>query len=111
MFVFSSSLDNLRTTLDELQFSLCLEDISRVALGKYILALARAICQTDSEGSTSQTLLHPLLEKMFNLYMDFGISWSDSAGLSLAEAGIMNSPEVAESAIYRYVDFIFRCDG
>ncbi|XP_024373289.1 calcineurin-binding protein 1 isoform X1 [Physcomitrium patens] len=84
------------------KFSLCLEDISRVALGKYILALARAICQTDSEGSTSQTLLHPLLEKMFNLYMDFGISWSDSAGLSLAEAGIMNSPEVAESAIYSY---------
>jgi hypothetical protein len=40
---------------------------------------------------------------MFNLYMEFGISWSDSAGLSLAEAGIMNSPEVAESAIYRFV--------
>jgi len=37
--------------------------------------------------------------------MDYGISWSDSAGLSLAEAGIMNSPEVAESAIYRYVIF------
>ncbi|KAG0581073.1 hypothetical protein KC19_4G222800 [Ceratodon purpureus] len=84
------------------KFSLCLEDISRVALGKYILVLARAICQADSEGPASQTRLHPLLEKMFNLYMDYGISWSDSAGLSLAEAGIMNSPEVAESAIYSY---------
>lgn len=84
------------------KFSLCLEDISRVALGKYILVLARAICQADSEGPASQTRLHTLLEKMFHLYMDFGISWSDSAGLSLAEAGIMNSPEVAESAIYSY---------
>lgn len=94
-------LHHLIVSFHESQFSLCLEDISRVALGKYILALARAICQADSEGPSSQTRLHPLLEKMFNLYMDYGISWSDSAGLSLAEAGIMNSPEVAESAIYR----------
>lgn len=86
-----------------LQFSLCLEDISRVALGKYILALARAICQADAEGLSSQTKFYSLLEKMFNLYMDYGISWADSAGLSLAEAGIMNEPEVAESAIYRYM--------
>jgi hypothetical protein len=34
--------------------------------------------------------------------MDYGVSWSDSAGLSLTEAGILNAPEVAESAIYRY---------
>ena len=105
-FTLLSHLANLRIYLDKLQFSLCLEDISRVALGKYILVLARAICQADSEGHSSQTRLHPLLEKMFNLYMDYGISWSDSAGLSLAEAGIMNSPEVAEGAIYRYV-FLF----
>ncbi len=85
-----------------MQFSLCLEDISRVALGKYIQTLARALCQAESEGSRSQARFHSLLEKMFNLYMDYGVSWSDSAGLSLTEAGILNAPEVAESAIYRY---------
>ncbi len=86
----------------DMQFSLCLEDISRVALGKYIQTLARALCQAESEGSRSQARFHSLLEKMFNLYMDYGVSWSDSAGLSLTEAGILNAPEVAESAIYRY---------
>lgn len=55
--------------------------------------------------------LYFFLEKMFNLYMDFGILWLDFVGLSLVEVGIMNLLEVVESVIYRYVDFIFRCDG
>jgi hypothetical protein len=38
--------------------------------------------------------------------MDYGVSWSDSAGLSLTEAGILNAPEVAESAIYRYILYL-----
>ncbi|CAN5976218.1 unnamed protein product [Sphagnum jensenii] len=104
LFTLERAYTSLKT---DRKFSLCLEDISRVALGKYIQTLARALCQAESEGSRSQARFHSLLEKMFNLYMDYGVSWSDSAGLSLTEAGILNAPEVAESAIYSYIHRYF----
>lgn len=83
------------------KFSLCLEDITPVALGRYIQALGRAISHAEFNGSSSSNSFEQLLEKMFNLFMDHGNSWSDLAGLS--ELRSPSSPEFSESAVYSFI--------
>lgn len=62
------------------KFSLCLEDIIPVALGRYIQALGTAISHAESYGSSKNSTFEQLLEKMFNLFMDqeiYGLIWLD----------------------------------
>jgi calcineurin-binding protein cabin-1 len=83
------------------KFSPCLEDITPVALGKYIQALGRAISHAEFNGSSSGNSFEQLLEKMFNLFMDHGNLWSDLAGLS--ELRSPSSPEFSESTVYSFI--------
>lgn len=83
------------------KFSPCLEDITPVALGKYIQALGRAISHAEFNGSSSSNSFEQLLEKMFNLFMDHGNLWSDLAGLS--ELRSPSSSEFSESTVYSFI--------
>eukprot|EP01018_Ginkgo_biloba_P039569 Gb_33410 [translate_table: standard] len=83
------------------KFSLCLEDITPVALGRYIQALGMAISHAETLGSGSNSSFEHLLEKMFNLFMDHGSLWSDLAGLS--ELRGSSAPEFSESTVYSYI--------
>ncbi|XP_057818754.2 calcineurin-binding protein 1 isoform X2 [Cryptomeria japonica] len=83
------------------KFSLCLEDIIPVALGRYIQALGTAISRAESHGSSNNSTFEQLLEKMFNLFMDQGNLWSDLAGLS--ESRSTTTPEFSEITVYSFI--------
>ncbi|CAM6113955.1 unnamed protein product [Calypogeia fissa] len=86
------------------KFSLCLDDLSRVALGKYVQALVVAICQADAtDGTAPLPTFYALLEKFFNLFMEFGSSWPDSLEISLAEAEVPSTAQFSEDSIYGYI--------
>lgn len=97
IYTLERAFYSLRT---DKKFSLCLEDLSRLALGKYIRALAMSIAQADVNDTMSQSTLHSLLEKLFNLFMDYGTSWSESLQISLAEAEVIS---MTEGSIYGYI--------
>ncbi|PIA42882.1 hypothetical protein AQUCO_02000379v1 [Aquilegia coerulea] len=77
------------------RFSLCLEDLVPVALGRLIQALMSSICQAETLG---KNLPQHLLERMFHLFIDQGNLWTDIS--SLAE---VKSPELSEGSFYGYL--------
>ncbi|KAI3908735.1 hypothetical protein MKW98_029285 [Papaver atlanticum] len=81
------------------RFSLCLEDLVPVALGRYIQSLVSSIHQAETLGSAdvSSSPEH-WLEKLFNLFMDQGSVWTDIS--SLPE---IKRPELSESSFYGYL--------
>ncbi|RZC50076.1 hypothetical protein C5167_018500 [Papaver somniferum] len=81
------------------RFSLCLEDLVPVALGRYIQSLVSSIHQAETLGSAdvSSSPEH-WLEKLFNLFMDQGNLWTDIS--SLPE---IKRPELSESSFYGYL--------
>ncbi|KAG6388010.1 hypothetical protein SASPL_153207 [Salvia splendens] len=80
------------------RFSLCLEDLVPVALGRYIRALIKSISQAGTDSSTTTEYVANLLEKIFNLFLEQVNLWSDIC--SLAE---LKSPELTESSLFGYV--------
>ncbi|KAL3650774.1 hypothetical protein CASFOL_007177 [Castilleja foliolosa] len=80
------------------RFSLCLEDLVPVALGRYIKALILSISQVSTGSYTAADQVEHLLEKLFNLFLDQVNLWSDIC--SLPEFKI---PELTESNLYRHV--------
>lgn len=78
-----------------MQFSLCLEDLVPVALGRYIRALIMSISQAGTDSYTASDHVEHLLEKIFNLFLEQVNLWSDVC--SLAE---LKSPELTESSLY-----------
>ncbi|KAL8522145.1 hypothetical protein ACS0TY_012334 [Phlomoides rotata] len=80
------------------RFSLCLEDLVPVALGRYIRALIMSISQASTGSYTATDHVEHLLEKFFNLFLEQVNLWSDIC--SLPE---LKSPELTESSLYRYV--------
>ncbi|VFQ73182.1 unnamed protein product [Cuscuta campestris] len=56
------------------RFSICLEDLIPVALGRYIMALV--LCLRDITGPNEKSAEH-LLEKMFHLFLEQTSLWSD----------------------------------
>ncbi|KAJ7562157.1 hypothetical protein O6H91_03G056900 [Diphasiastrum complanatum] len=85
------------------KFSLCLDDVASIALGSYIRTLGRTISQVLTDGCMENSALKNLLEKMFNVFMDQGSSWSETVGLSLAEAEMTDSLRISEESIYGYI--------
>ncbi|BBN01208.1 calcineurin-binding protein cabin-1 [Marchantia polymorpha subsp. ruderalis] len=87
------------------KFSLCLDDLSRLALRKYTQALSKQIGQaeTNPNGSVTNTGSNTLMEKLFNLFMDHGTSWSESLESTLAEAQTPSTPQVSEGSIHRHI--------
>ncbi|KAL8264591.1 hypothetical protein R6Q59_022721 [Mikania micrantha] len=80
------------------RFSLCLEDLVPVALGRYIKTLVSSINQIVIGTSTDNIALEHLLEKMFSLYIEQMNLWSDIC--SLPE---IKCPELSESSLFGYL--------
>ncbi|GJU18335.1 tetratricopeptide repeat-like superfamily protein [Tanacetum coccineum] len=81
------------------RFSLCLEDLVPIALGRYIKALVSSINQIEI-GTTSDNniALEHLLEKMFALYMEQMNLWSDICTLPEIKC-----PDLSESSLFGYL--------
>ncbi|KAK9077678.1 hypothetical protein SSX86_006015 [Deinandra increscens subsp. villosa] len=80
------------------RFSLCLEDLVPITLGRYIKALVSSINQIETGTNTDNAALEHLLEKMFSLYIEQMNLWSDIC--SLPE---IKSPELSESSLFGYL--------
>ncbi|KAJ4958761.1 hypothetical protein NE237_025872 [Protea cynaroides] len=81
------------------RFSLCLEDLVPVALGRYTQALMASICQSERVGSAAvKNSSDHILERMFNLFMDQGNLWTDISSLSE-----IKSPELFQNSFYGYL--------
>lgn len=78
-----------------IQFSLCLEDIVPVALGRYIKTLIFSIQQSLSGSDVASSSTENLLEKLFCLFLDQVNLWSDVC--SLPE---IKGPELTDSYLY-----------
>ncbi|KAK4412567.1 Calcineurin-binding protein 1 [Sesamum alatum] len=94
-----STLDRAYISLrSDKRFSLCLEDLVPVSLGRYIKALIMSICQDGTGSCTAADHVEHLLEKLFNLFLDQVNLWSDI--WSLPE---LKSLELTESSLYGYI--------
>ncbi|KAK1288401.1 hypothetical protein QJS10_CPB19g00805 [Acorus calamus] len=80
------------------EFSLCLEDIIPVALGRYIQVMISSIRKAEAIGPSGTTSVEHLLEKMFHIYMDQMNIWSD-----LSKLPEVKSPELTESSLFGYL--------
>ncbi|KAL5697701.1 hypothetical protein ACHQM5_028819 [Ranunculus cassubicifolius] len=91
-----SMLDRAYTSLrGDKRFSLCLEDVVPVSLGRLILAITSSIHQVESLG---KNIPQHLLERMFNLFLDQASLWMDIS--SLPE---IKNPDLSESSFYGYL--------
>ncbi|KAK9101167.1 hypothetical protein Scep_024597 [Stephania cephalantha] len=93
------TLDRAYTSIrTDKRFSLCLEDLVPVALGRFLQALISSIqSETVVSASISGTCEH-LLERMFNLFMDQVNLWADVSALP-----DIKSPEISENGFYGYL--------
>lgn len=78
-----------------MQFSLCLEDLVPVSLGRYIKALVSSINKIEVATTTDNDALEHLLEKMFSLYIEQMNLWSDICNLPEIKC-----PELSESSLF-----------
>lgn len=90
------TLDRAYTSLrTDKRFSLCLEDLVPVALGRYIQALISSMRQAETDGSGA---VDHLQEKLFTLFMEQGNLWPDICNLP----DVMG-PGLSESCLYGYL--------
>ncbi|KAJ8774813.1 hypothetical protein K2173_017259 [Erythroxylum novogranatense] len=80
------------------RFSLCIEDLVPVALGRLIKALISSINQAETAGSGIPKNSDQTLEKMFSLFIEQGNLWPEL--LSLPE---MRNPDICERNLYGYL--------
>ncbi|PWA96496.1 tetratricopeptide repeat (TPR)-like superfamily protein [Artemisia annua] len=81
------------------RFSLCLEDLVPIALGRYIKALVSSINQIEIGTSSDNIIaLEHLLEKLFALYMEQMNMWSDICTLPEIKC-----PDLSESSLFGYL--------
>ncbi|GFZ08499.1 tetratricopeptide repeat (TPR)-like superfamily protein [Actinidia rufa] len=80
------------------RFSLCLEDLVPVALGRYVRALISSMHQTENVASGAASTSEHLLEKMFLLFVEQMNLWSD-----ICYIPEISSPEFSESNLYGYL--------
>ncbi|KHN18137.1 Calcineurin-binding protein cabin-1 [Glycine soja] len=80
------------------RFSLCIEDLIPVAIGRYLKALIATMChyQTTASGSVSSS--DNVLERMFALFMEQGSLWPEICSLPEIEGS-----DMSESIIYGYL--------
>uniref|UniRef100_A0A1J3CAW9 Calcineurin-binding protein cabin-1 n=1 Tax=Noccaea caerulescens TaxID=107243 RepID=A0A1J3CAW9_NOCCA len=79
------------------RFSLCIEDLVPVAIGRYVNALVSSMSQVDSSGAK----INPdsQLEKIFSLFIEQGSIWPD-----ICNYPETRRPETSESSLYRFLD-------
>ncbi|OWM67747.1 hypothetical protein CDL15_Pgr017443 [Punica granatum] len=75
-----------------LEFSLCIEDLVPIALGRYIKALVASMLQPRSGAGTNS---EHILEKLFALFMDQGYLFADVCSLP-----DMKCSGISESSLY-----------
>lgn len=80
------------------RFSLCLEDLVPVALGRYVSALISSMTQSKDTEITALNSCEQLLEKMFSLFVEQMNLWSDLCNLPE-----IRRPELSESSLYGYL--------
>ncbi|GMI95007.1 Calcineurin Binding protein 1 [Hibiscus trionum] len=74
------------------RFSLCIEDLVPVSLGRHIKALVLSMNQVETAAAADQ------LEKIFGLFMEHGTLWPEICCLPE-----IKSPEISESSLYGYL--------
>ncbi|XP_022729636.1 uncharacterized protein LOC111284855 isoform X2 [Durio zibethinus] len=80
------------------RFSLCIEDIVPVALGRHIKALVLSMSQVETAGIDPACSFEHQLEKIFGLFMEQGTLWPEI--YCLPE---IKSPEISEGSLYGYL--------
>ncbi|XP_062097200.1 calcineurin-binding protein 1 isoform X2 [Humulus lupulus] len=80
------------------RFSLCIEDLVPVALGRYVKALVSSMGQAEKVGYGAPSSFEQILEKMFSLFIEQGNLWPEICSLSE-----IKGPETSESSLYWYL--------
>ncbi|PON71379.1 hypothetical protein TorRG33x02_254460 [Trema orientale] len=80
------------------RFSLCIEDLVPLALGRYVKALVSYMHQVEKAGYGPPSSSEQILEKMFSLFIEQGNLWPEICGLSE-----IKGPETSESSLYGYL--------
>lgn len=77
-----------------MQFSLCIEDIVPVALGRYIKSLISSMTQAGTFSCAEKSSEH-ISEKIFSLFIEQGNLWPEICGLPE-----IKGPDTSESSLY-----------
>ncbi|XP_007012204.2 PREDICTED: uncharacterized protein LOC18588015 isoform X2 [Theobroma cacao] len=80
------------------RFSLCIEDLVPVALGRHIKALVLSMRQVEPAGADAACSFEHQLEKIFGLFMEQGTLWPEICCLPE-----IKSSEISESTLYGYL--------
>ncbi|KAM1022369.1 hypothetical protein ACFX15_042521 [Malus domestica] len=80
------------------RFSLCIEDLVPVALGRYVKALISSIRQAKTVGSGATSNSEHILEKVFCLFMEQGNLWPEICALPEIKV-----TETSESSLYGFL--------
>jgi len=78
-----------------LQFSLCIEDLVPVAIGKYLKAMISTMRHSQTTASVPVSSSDNVLERMFALFMEQGSLWPEICSLPEIEG-----PGISESILY-----------
>ncbi|KAL2940174.1 Calcineurin-binding protein 1 [Bienertia sinuspersici] len=80
------------------RFSLCLEDLVPVALGRFLKTLISSMLSADDDASiAARNSPEHVLEKMFTLFMEQPSLWPDICSSEI------KCPELSESTLYGYL--------
>ncbi|XP_054788737.1 calcineurin-binding protein 1 isoform X2 [Prosopis cineraria] len=77
------------------RFSLCIEDLVPVAIGRYVKALISTMHHSQTAGSRSAGCFDHVLERLFTLFMEQGNLWPEICCLPE-----IKSPDTSESILY-----------
>ncbi|XP_057516436.1 calcineurin-binding protein 1 isoform X3 [Amaranthus tricolor] len=81
------------------RFSLCLEDLVPVALGRLLKTIISSMTSADGAGSSAaRSSPEQILEKMFTLFMEQASLWLD-----ICSSSEIKCPELSESTLYGYL--------
>ncbi|KNA19664.1 hypothetical protein SOVF_059500 isoform B [Spinacia oleracea] len=81
------------------RFSLCLEDLVPVALGRFLKTLISSMSSAGNAASTAaRSSPEQILEKMFTLFMEQASLWPD-----ICSSADIKCPELSESTLYGYL--------
>ncbi|KAL9227273.1 hypothetical protein vseg_002982 [Gypsophila vaccaria] len=80
------------------RFSLCLEDMVPVSLGRFLKTLIKSLSSPDNAASIASKTSEQILEKMFNLFMEQGSVWPD-----ICSSPDIKCPELRDSTLYGYL--------
>ncbi|KAK9699813.1 hypothetical protein RND81_08G196900 [Saponaria officinalis] len=80
------------------RFSLCLEDMVPVSLGRFLKTLIKSLSSPDNVASIAAKSSEQILEKMFNLFMEQGSVWPE-----ICNSPDIKCPELRDSTLYGYL--------